>query len=177
MKRKSIKSKIKEFFLQNPTALLRVRQIERQLKVPLPSAIRYTKELEKESILKKEEIAKINLYSADRISKNFMLEKRLFNIKQLYESGLIDFLIKHYSNPAIIVFGSFSKGEDIEKSDIDIYIETPGRKTINLEKFEKILKRNIQLLVYSGIQNISNPMLANNIINGINLNGFIEVCE
>ena len=177
MRIKNIKESIKEFFLQNPTKKLRVRQIERQLKLPLPSVIRYTKELEKEKLLRHERIANITLYSADKSSKEYMLEKRFFNIKQLYKSGLIQFLIDQYSNPAIIAFGSFAKGEDIEKSDIDVYIETPSKKTINLEKFENLLKRRIHLFIYPKIQKVPNPMLANNILNGINVNGFVEVLK
>ena len=50
MERKNIKERIKEYFLNNPTEKLRVRQIERKVKVPLPSAIRYTKELVKEGV-------------------------------------------------------------------------------------------------------------------------------
>lgn len=53
---KNIKEKIKEHFMQNPTERIRVRQIEKKLKLPLPSIIRYTKELEEEEILKTEEI-------------------------------------------------------------------------------------------------------------------------
>jgi len=175
MKTKNIKQKIKEYFFNNPTAKLRVRQIERQVKVPLPSAIRYTKELETEDILKSEEISKIKLFSANRPSKKFKIEKTLFNIKSIYDSELLDYLIEQYSNPTIVIFGSHSKGEDIESSDIDIYIETPSKKKINIEKFEKDFNRNIQLFIYSDIKKIPNPMLANNILNGIKLNGFLEV--
>ena len=65
MKTKSIKQRIKEHFLNNPTAKLRVRQIERKVKVPHPSVIRYTKELVKEKILDTEEIANIKLFKAN----------------------------------------------------------------------------------------------------------------
>ena len=75
MELNSIKDRIKAYFFLNPTTRLRVRQIEREVKIPLPSAIRYTKELEKEGILKSQEIAGIRLYSADRTSKSFLLEK------------------------------------------------------------------------------------------------------
>lgn len=175
MKAKNIKQRLKEFFFDNPTAKLRVRQLERTVKVPLPSAIRYTEELEKESILQSSKIANIKVYSADRSSKTFLLEKRLYNLKNLFDSGLIGHLIEQYSNPAIILFGSYSKGEDIESSDIDLYIETAGKRSTNLGLFEKSLGRKIQLFVYSDVTRIPNPSLANNIINGINLNGFIEV--
>jgi len=47
MKQKDIKQIIKEYFFVNPTTKLRVREIERTLKLSLPSVIRYCKELEK----------------------------------------------------------------------------------------------------------------------------------
>ena len=174
MIRKPIKEKIKQFFFLNPTIKLRVRQIERQIKVPLPSVIRYTKELENEEILKSSEIANIITYSADRMSKQFLLEKKLFNIGQLFSSKVVDFLIEQFSNPTIITFGSYSKGEDIEKSDIDIYIESPVKKEINLKKFEKDHQRRIQIFIYNDITKVENKELANNILNGITLNGFVE---
>lgn len=176
MKTKNIKNQIKEFFFLTPTIKLRVRQIERELKLPLPSVIRYTKELEKENILKIEKISNITLYSADRTSISYLLEKRLFNIKQLYTLKLIKHLIEEYNNPTIVLFGSYSKGEDIENSDIDIYIETPI-KVKDLSQFEKILKRNIQIFQHKNIKEITNKNLINNIINGVTLNKFLEVIK
>jgi len=177
MKTKSIKQRIMEYFFENPTTQLRVRQIERRLEVPLPSAIRYSKELEDEGILKKSEVAGITLYSADRSSKKFLLEKKLYNIRILFESGLVDYLIEDCSNPTIILFGSFSRGEDIETSDIDLYVETSATKKLLLTKFEEKLGRKIQLFCYMNIHQIKNKELANNIINGISLNGFLEVLK
>ncbi|MBT5272499.1 nucleotidyltransferase domain-containing protein [Candidatus Woesearchaeota archaeon] len=164
-----------EYFFINPAVKLRVRQIEREVKIPLPSAIRYAKELEKEGILRHEIIAGVKLYSADRSSKIYLFEKTYFNIKQLHSSGLIDYLIEYYSNPTIILFGSYSRGEDTEDSDIDIFVETVLKEKIDLSKFEKRLKKDIQLFVLKNLKEISNNHLANNILNGITLNGFIEV--
>lgn len=175
MKRISIREKIKDYFFVNPTIKMRVRQIERELKLPLPSVIKYCGELSNEGILKKEKISNIVLFSADRTSKNFLLEKKLYNIKSLYNSGLVEYLINELSNPVIIAFGSYSKGEDIENSDIDLYIETPSKKELKTEKFEKILKRNLQLFIHPDLKHINNPNLMNNIINGMILNGFLEV--
>ena len=82
----SIKQKIKEYFFLNSTAKARVRQIERLVKVPLPSVIRYTKELETEGILKSEALAGIKLYSAARMAERYVVAKKLHNIQNLYES-------------------------------------------------------------------------------------------
>jgi len=175
MKRKDIKKIIREYFFVNPSSKLRVREIERVLKIPLPSVIRYCKELKNEGILTTIKIGGIIFYTAYRVNENFLLEKKLFNIKSLYISGLIDFLKINLNNPTIILFGSYSKGEDIETSDIDLYIETPSKKELNLEKFEKILNRKIQIFRYRSLNEIKNTNLANNIINGIILNNYVEV--
>ncbi|MBU0456588.1 MAG: nucleotidyltransferase domain-containing protein [Nanoarchaeota archaeon] len=175
MKSRDIKTEVKKYFFLYPTAKLRVRQIEREVKVPLPSAIRYSKELENENILKSTIVAGMKLYSADRTSQNFLLEKKLFNIHSLFSSELVSFFINELSNPTIVVFGSYSRGEDIENSDIDIYVETQSKNKLDLSKFEKKLKRKIQVFRYKNINKVENKSLANNIINGILLNGFVGV--
>ena len=174
MKRTDIKQTIREYFFINPTAKLRVREIERTLKLPLPSVIRYRKELEKEGILVTAKTGSVTFYTASR-SETYLLEKKLYNIKRLYESELISYLRIELSNPAIVLFGSYAKGEDTENSDIDLYIETSSKKKVSLEKFENILKRDIQVFQHKNLKEISNPHLANNIINGIILNSYIEV--
>lgn len=175
MKSKNINENIKSYFFLHPTARLRVRQIERETKSPLPSVIKYAKELEKEGILKATSIAGIRLYSADRASKQFLLEKTFFNISSIHNSGLPGYIIEEMHNPAIILFGSYASGEDIETSDIDIFIETGAKEVKGIEQFEKKLKRKIQVFCHKSVKDISNKELANNIINGIRLNGIIEV--
>ena len=175
MIRKNIKEIIREYFFVNPSAKLRVRQIEKTLKLPLPSVIRYCSELKNEGLLTTTKIGNVIFYVANRINNNFILEKKLFNIKQVCEAGLIDYLKKELSNPVLILFGSYAKGEDTENSDIDLYIETSSKEGINLNKFEKILNRKIQVLRHKSIKEVKNKHLANNIINGVILNGFIEV--
>jgi predicted nucleotidyltransferase len=177
MKIKSIKERIKDHFLANPTQKLRVRQIEREVEVPLPSAIRYAKELEKEGILKTVSIAGVTAYTANRSSKALLLEKLTYNLRTLHETGLVEHIIKEHSNPPIIVFGSYSRGEDTEDSDIDIYIETSKKTDIDLTAFENRLKRKIQVFQHRKITDIKNRNLANNIINGIVLNGQVEVLK
>lgn len=175
MIKKSIKERIKEYFFVYPTEKLRVRQIERLVKVPLPSVIHYTKELDSEHILQQRKVAGITVYSADRASQEFLIEKRLFNIKQLHSSGLLAFIQEYFENSNLKLFGSYSRGEDTEDSDIDLYIETTKERPVELEKFERILHRKIQLFTHKNIKEIKNVDLINNILNGITLNGFVEV--
>ncbi len=175
MRNKNIKKIIENHFYLNPSLKMRVREIERKLKIPLPSTIRYCKELKNEEILEKEKIGNVDFYISNKGNEKYLLKKKFYNLEQLYSVGLVEYIKRKLSNPGIIVFGSYSKGEDIESSDIDLYLETPSLKKINLEKFENILKRKIQLFRYRNLKKIKNENLTNNIINGFVLNGFIEV--
>ncbi len=176
MKTGSIKTKMENYFYLYPTRKLRVREIERVVKVPLPSAIRYANELHGEKMLQEIKISNIKLFAPDRASKQFIRGKLLFNLKQLYDSGLVDYLKEKYFNPTIILFGSYSRGEDVEDSDIDLYIEGPSKIEVSeLERFGRRLKRNIQIFNHKSLNLIKNPALKNNIINGIRLNGQLEV--
>ena len=169
--------KLKEYFFRNPTKRLRVRQIEREVSIPLPSAIRYTKELEEEEIINKEEIGNVIFYSADIGSKKYLIEKKLYNIGSLFDMGLIAFLVEELGNPDIVLFGSFFRGDDLEESDIDLFIQTVSKKKLDVTKFEKKLQRKIQLFTHKKIGLIRNKHLINNIMNGATLNGFVEVVK
>lgn len=175
MAQKTIKERIESYFFRNPTSRLRVRQIEKLLNLPLPSVIRYCKELEAQGILTRIIMGSVTFYAADRSNPKFLLEKRLFNIRELYTCGLVDFLKREMHNPAIIVFGSYAKGEDIETSDIDLYIEAVTKHEITISGYEKVLDRSIQLFIHKNIKHIRNGHLANNILNGVIISGYIEV--
>ena len=87
---------------------------------------------------------------------------------------------EHYHNPkAIVLFGSYRKGEDISGSDIDIAIEKDDVKeytTVRLNELlnlEKRLDRKIQVHLFN--RKSVDVNLFNNIANGIVLSGFLEV--
>lgn len=170
-----IKKTIKKHFFKYPNDKLRVREIERKLNLPLPSIIRYCKELKDEKILEIYQLNNSKFYTANKTSEEYLLEKKLHNIKTIYTSKLINYLKRQLSNPVIILFGSFSKGEDMEDSDIDLYIETRSKKKINITEFEKIFGKNIEIFRFESINDIKNVYLKNNIVNGIVLNSQLEV--
>ena len=174
MKRKSIKEIMTGYFFMNPTSKRRGREIERKLKLPLPSVIRYCKELEQEGILARVKTGNVAFYVASR-SETYFLGKKFYNIKQVYESELIEYLKRELGNPVVILFGSYAKGEDLEDSDIDLYVETVSKENIRVDTFERILDRKIQVFRHKNLKEIKNKHLANNILNGTVLNGFIEV--
>lgn len=170
MKTKEI---IKTYYLDNPSSKKRVRELERELDLSLPSIINSVNMLCKENILIKEKVSSIVLFCANRSSNEYILEKKLHNLRKIYSSGLIDYFKFELSNPVIILFGSYLRGEDSEISDIDIFVES--EKFISVRKFEKLIGKKIHIFGYSNIKHIKNKELANNILNGLVLNGYLEI--
>lgn len=173
MIKKSNKDKILSFFLEQSTRGFGLRELERLSGLGLPSVRNYVAELQEENLIKPKKIQRITLYYANRECEDYKRLKICHNISNIYDSGLIDFINKELSYPTVILFGSAAKGEDTEESDTDLYIESPEKK-INLTKFEKKLGK-IQIFMHSSIKDIKNFHLVNNIINGIVLQGFLEV--
>ena len=98
--------------------------------------------------------------------------KRAENLRLIYESGLSNFLSSNFALATIILFGSYSLGEDISNSDIDIAIEAKEKK-LDLSKFEGMLKKRINL-EFIDFKKISRE-LKDSLINGIVLNGYISI--
>ena len=74
----------------------------------------------------------------------------------------------------VILFGSYSYGEDTIKSDIDIAIIGSKKKDIDLTRFYKMLERPVVLNFYDDLKEI-NKNLRSNIISGIVLAGVVEI--
>ena len=112
------------------------------------------------------------IYQANFNNKLFKRYKIIHNISSILESDLVDFIEKKLMPKCIVLFGNYSRGEDTETSDIDLFVECK-KEEVNLEIFKKKLGRKIELHFKENF--ISYPKeLKNNIINGIVLSGFLE---
>ena len=165
------KYRILELFFDSPTKKFQLREISRLVKLGLLSVINHIKYLEKEKFIKKEEGNIYPYYSAKKTIK-FKIYKKTNMIIRLYEIGLIEFLEDKFSPEVIVLFGSASRGEDIEESDIDLFIIGKEDK-IELKGFERKLKRRINLFFEKGIEDLPKE-LRNNVVNGVVLSGYLR---
>jgi predicted nucleotidyltransferase/biotin operon repressor len=100
--------------------------------------------------------------------------KRAENLKMIYESKIANFLAESFPGTTIILYGSYSYGEDIINSDVDIAIIGHKEEELSLAKFEKALDRGIHLNFFENFSEI-NINLKNSILNGIVLHGAIQI--
>ena len=132
--------------------------------------------LEKEGLVKIERGDNINLnhVSFNRDSERAVFFKKTENLRLLYEINLIQFLYNSLPGSTIILFGSYSKGEDTAQSDIDIAVIGYKNKELDVSEFEKKLEHAININYYESWQKI-HKNLKNNILNGITLAGAVEL--
>ncbi len=162
---------------------LNLRGIARPLKVS-PTAVSHALiELKKERLIKVKKSETINLLSIEFNRDNYkaIQLKRVENVKMIYESGLSDFLYNGFPGCTIILFGSYSRGEDAwfsekdeRNSDIDLAIIGTKGKEAELTKYGQLLERNISINFYKSWNDI-HKHLKDNILNGIVLSGGIDL--
>ena len=150
------------------------REIAIILKVSPTAVSNSIKKLKDERMIKLEKTKTINFISFNRDEQRVIGLKRVENLKNVYISGLSDFLEKELAGATIILFGSYSRGEDTRTSDIDIAVLERKNKFLKIEIYERMLNRKININFYNSMKDI-NKHLKNNILNGILLQGSIEL--
>lgn len=160
-------------FFKYPRKDFHIREIVRSTKISQPSATIHLKELEKQGLIIKEKQSIYPTYKANREDEEFKIYKKFDSVFKIKQSGLLDYLYDTCLPGNIILFGSASKGEDTEDSDIDLFVNCKDKK-IDLEKYEKYLKRKISLFFKEDFSKLPGE-LKNNIINGIILKGYLQV--
>ena len=164
--------KVLNVFFDNPTEKFYIREIARLTKLNPNTILNITEQLVKEDLIKREKKKHIVEFSANTGEK-FKNSKRSYNFSKIFINELIDVLDKKFSPDAISVIGSYSRGEDIEDSDIDIVVISKKEyENISVEKYEKELNRKIHLIVVN--YNKMPDEFYTNLINGIILRGYIK---
>ena len=155
---------------------LNQRTIAGMLKVSPTAVANAVKKLERDNLIMAEKSQSMNLVSIhlNRDNQRVIVMKRSENLKLIYESGLSDYLEENFPGCPIVLFGSYSTGEDTVKSDIDLAIIGSNEKELNLIEFEKALERVISIHYFRNLKKINGNLKAN-IINGIILHETIEI--
>jgi len=158
-------------FIEDNYRLINVREYARIQKVSAPTASRILYSLHKEGLLKREKDRQYIYYYADKESLLFIDLSRIYWKISLQRAGVISFLEEELINPVVILFGSLSKAEAKQDSDIDLAVFSITKKSISLEKYERKLKRKTQLMLFQKREDVKSTELLNNILNGYAISG------
>ena len=160
------------FFFEDCYRRISVREYSKLAGLSPPTASKILSNFNEEGLLSREKYRNYIFYYADKNDKIFVELSRIYWKIKLKK--LTDFLNKNLTVSAVILFGSLSKAEAKEDSDIDFCI-IGEKKELSLANFEKTLKRKIQLFFFNSVKEVKNEELLNNIINGYLLEGRLRL--
>ena len=177
-----LQSEIFRLFCIKSGVGLNIREIARALNVTPTAVSKSLLVLEKEHIIKVKKHGKMNLVIVEfnRDNARAIQLKRAENLKLIYESGVFDLLYNEFPGCTLILFGSYSRGEDVytgeeeNRSDIDIAVIGAKGKGVGMAKFDKLLERAINLNFYGSWGEI-HENLKDNLLNGIVLSGGVDL--
>ncbi len=151
-------------FCRFPHSQIHIRALARQLRVSPPTVLELAKPLLRRGLLQRTRMGRSIVLSAV-FEEDFIYHKKWANLFLLLDSGLIR-KISGLLPKTIILFGSYARGEDHERSDIDLAVD--GEVPFSLAAYERILHRPIQ--VHRLGKDVP-PLLLENIREGILLEG------
>ena len=162
--------RVLEVFFKEPTKVHFIREISREIKLATTSVKKHLLEIEKEGLIKKKIQTPFEGYITNKEDENFLQYKQIYNLYSLID--LKAKIINEIGPKAIILFGSYQKGEDREESDIDLVIISKVKHALNLEKYEKILQRKIHITLIGSLDELEESV-KNSVRNGWKLYGKI----
>jgi predicted nucleotidyltransferase len=169
LEKSNIEIILREIFAY-PTTKYTIRELARKTKLSPPTALRIIRTLQKEGVIRETVVGRASQISANLDSAKYKWMKRLANLKNIYECGIIEGFVDTYNDPqAIILFGSYSRGEDIERSDIDIAVITGHKHIADVSTYEKKLGRAVSVHCIT-LDRVSEEFKSN-LCNGIILHG------
>ncbi len=172
-------NRVMRLFFSRPTREASLNDITSAAGVSKSTANRVVKQLAREGFLKVEKLGKLWRIRCDQQHPYNTTRKIAFNLEAIFGSGVIEAVLSRFQNPrAVILFGSYRKGDDIETSDIDIAVETFGDNDVKIIDIGKVplmgYRRNVKVEVLQFSRNRIDLNLFSNLANGIVLYGFLE---
>ena len=168
------------WFFAYPNIGITLSDLASNLNISKTKARKIVLELANRGFLMKEELGRLWRISCDKNHIYNYTIKVSYNLWLVYMNNLVYEVRKKIPNArAIILFGSYRKGDDDENSDIDLAVEVLGNEDPKIEQFSIIpqlgYRKNIKVNLYVFSRKNIDLNLFNNIANGIILDGFLEV--
>jgi len=164
-------------FFDQPAQQHYLNEISRKSDLSHTSVKKHLQALKEEELIEKHVEEKGSReyprYVAEQETEDYKFYKKLDLLDRLRTTGLLDYLEDNLFPDCIVLFGSAARGEDIETSDVDLFVQAKDKK-LDIEEFEDKLNRKLELHLKEELADLPQE-LKNNLANGIVLQGFLEV--
>ena len=172
--------KVLTWFFSFPQREIGLSDLAQSLGISKMTANKIVARLSDEGFLRIEVIGRVWRISCNQAHPYNITRKISHNLQMIYESGIIEEIHKMIPTPrAVVLFGSYRKGDDTEKSDIDIAVEILGDDDVKVMEIGMLplfgFRNNVPVNLHIFTRNKVDLNLFANIANGIVLEGFLEV--
>jgi len=175
--------KVLNWFFSFPDIETGLNDLSAELKISKTTAKKIIEVLEKESFLIKKVYGKTWRITCNKSHIYNFTRKVAFNLSMVleaYAGGLREHIRSVVGNAkAVILFGSYRKGDDTEKSDVDIAVEIAGNEDIKIIRLGVIplfgFRPDVPVNLHVFSRDKIDTNLFSNMANGIVLEGFLEV--
>ena len=137
--------KVIKYFALNPSTEVYVNELAKILNLSTGRCSQILRDLSLFGILVKKDLGKAHYYN---LNDNYLTNelKRFVGIYQIYDNEIVREIKNTYSDDiSVALYGSYSKGDFTEKSDIDILVITQEKPKVDLKDLEEKLKVEINV--------------------------------
>jgi hypothetical protein len=172
--------KMQHYFFDYPTKEWSLNDLSSLLHISKTTAKIVVNQLIQEGFLTRSIIGRLWRISCNGHHEYHTTRKIPYHLNLVYESGILPAVHEVVPHArSIVLFGSYRKGDDDERSDIDIAVEIVGDdppRVIDLGSISQMgYRKDVPVHVYEYSRNNVHLNVFANIANGILLQGFLEV--
>src|SRR3989338_8976597 len=174
---KSKEKEILELFFNYPTKHWHFKAIKEIIPIADNKISKWLKRFQKEGLINRiKPRREMPYYIANHESAHYRNTKKLFAFTKLHESGFLDYLTSLEKANTIILFGSLTRSDWYNESDIDLFIYG-DIDHLNAGIYLSKLHREIQIFSGKNEEDLKQmgPALLRNILKGITLKGDIPI--
>ncbi|MFA5382870.1 MAG: nucleotidyltransferase domain-containing protein [Candidatus Micrarchaeia archaeon] len=143
--------KVIEYFLKNPNKIIHIKGLSRELKISPRTSEIYCKKYSQQNILSFKKFANTSQYSLNNNHYLVKSLKQMFILSLINEAEEIKHFIKQNNIDYLYLYGSYSKGEYSNMSDLDLLIITNNKK-LDVEELLNFGEKNdlkIETTIYT----------------------------
>jgi predicted nucleotidyltransferase len=168
------------YFFEFPKRTIGLTELSKFIGSSKTATKKAVEDLIKQNFLTREVAGKTWILLANQKHRYFLIRKVPYHLKKIYESGVVEAIRQALPQARVIsLFGSYRWGDDTEESDVDISVEVLDNKELEVRRLGVIeqlgYRKKVPVNLHIFSQNKIDINLYANIVNGIVLDGFLEV--